>query len=63
MGREARLNRTPQARADRTLRRMLAFFPDRATYEQWLAARRVSDAHRVHMEQFLPAHLKPQGSV
>lgn len=63
MGWQARVNGTPQARADRQLRRLLALFPDRATYEQWLSARQVDDGKRAHMEQFLPAHLKAQGTV
>lgn len=63
MGREARLHATPEARAERKLRRVLALFPDRATYEQWVTARSVPDAYRAHMESCLPAHLKAQGSV
>lgn len=63
MGREARINQHPDVQAQRTLRRLLMLFPDRATYEQWLTARAVDDKRRAHMEQFLPTHLKAQGSV
>ena len=63
MGREARANATPQARVERDLRRALALFPDRQTYEQWLEARQVPEPHRTHMEQFLPDALKAQGTV
>lgn len=63
MGWQARINQHPDVQAQRTMRRILMLFPDRATYEQWLTARNVSEAHRAHMEQFLPEHLKVQGSV
>lgn len=49
--------------AEATLRAVLAAFPNRATYEQWLTARQVPDEYRAHMEQFLPAHLQAQGAV
>lgn len=63
MGWAARANATPQARAERDLRRALALFPDRQTYEQWLAARSVPDDHRAYMERYLPDALKAQGTV
>ena len=64
MGYAQRLNpRKPDTGPERQLRRVLALFPDRSTYEQWLTARSVDDAHRAHMERFLPAHLRVQGSV
>lgn len=56
---EAKRRRTAEA----TLRAVLAAFPDRATYEQWLTARQVPEAHRAHMESRLPAHLQAQGTV
>lgn len=64
MGWAARANpSTREPQAVRRLRRLLALFPDRATYERWLTARGVPEANRAHMEQFLPAHLTEQGSV
>lgn len=49
--------------AEHKLRLMLDLFPDRTTYEQWLTAREVDDAHRAHLEQFLPARLQAQEAV
>lgn len=64
MGYAARLNpRTREDAADRRLRRLLALFPDRATYERWLSERNVNDAKRAHMEHFLPDALKAHGTV
>ena len=64
MGWAQRANpRTPDTCVERQLRRMLALFPDRQTYEQWLDARVVSDQQRAHLERYLPDPLKAQGSV
>lgn len=69
MGYAARLNPNTTAEAKRrrtaeaTLRAVLAAFPDRATYEQWLTARQVPDEYRAHMESRLPPHLQAQGAV
>lgn len=63
MGYMERFKASPQQRAERRLRNLLALFPDRATYEQWLTARNVGDEERAHMERFLPAQLRPQGTV
>ena len=49
----------PQA----ALRQMLRYFPDRAAYEAWCAARDLSDDERAHMEGFLPAALQAKGTV
>lgn len=49
--------------AEADMRAVLALFPDRATYEQWLTAREVPEQHRAHMEQFLPAALRAVTSV
>lgn len=58
---------TRQAKRQRTIERnirwTLSLFPDRETYEHWLSARAIDDAHRAHLEVFLPDHLKAQGSV
>lgn len=53
----------PPITAEHKLRLMLDLFPDRTTYEQWLTARKVDDAHRAHLEQFLPARLQAQEAV
>ena len=65
MGWAARANptNTPQGRHEAQLRRVLAMFPDRSTYEQWLVKSQMDDAHRAHLEQFLPARLRAQGAV
>lgn len=42
---------------------MLALFPNRETYEQWLTAREVPGDVCQHLEQFLPARLQTQGTV
>ena len=47
----------------RSLMAALALFPDRETYEQWCAARAISDEQRAHMEAYLPARLQAQGTV
>ena len=52
-----------QRTVERNLRAMLSLFPDRETYEHWLTAREIDDAHRAHLEAFLPDHLKAQGTV
>lgn len=49
--------------AEAELRAALALFADRATYETWLTARGYDDAHRAHLERFLPASLQAQGTV
>lgn len=59
MGWAARADKT--GRVERELRQILALFPDRSTYEQWLTA--VTDRQRAHLEQFLPDRLKAQGTV
>ncbi len=64
MGRLSRLNpRTEpavqqQLTAEATLTKLLALFPDRATFEQWAEARQVPPEARAHMEKHLPAHLQ-----
>lgn len=60
-------NTLPEMRRRLTLehgmRAMLALFPDRTTYEQWLGSRAVTDEQRAHLEQFLPARLQQEGTV
>ena len=64
MGYAQRANpRQPDTASERKLRRMLALFPDRATYEAWIEARSVDESHRAHMERYLPDALKAQGTV
>lgn len=64
MGYAQRANpQKPDTAAQAQMRRVLALFPDRATYEQWLTAREVPDEHRAHMESFLPEHLQAKGTV
>lgn len=66
MGWAQRINpgATPKAKQRRTndarLRAMLALFPDRATFEQWVTAKAVPDDLRAHLESFLPAHLQQE---
>ncbi len=62
MGREARLPRSVPPPKDE-LRALLALFPDRATYEQWLTARAVSPELTAHMELLLPPRLQVSGTV
>jgi uncharacterized NAD(P)/FAD-binding protein YdhS len=50
-------------RQGREIMAMLALFPDRTTYEQWLTAREVADDVRAHLEQFLPARLLTKWTV
>lgn len=54
---------SPRERANQELRAMLALFPDRATYEQWLTAREIDADARAHMEGFLPERLRAHGQV
>jgi hypothetical protein len=64
MGYASRLNpRAQESTVERRLRRMLALFADRQTYEQWLAARGVSDQQRAHLERYLQQALQAHGSV
>lgn len=65
MGWAARANhvRTMRERNEADLRTLLQQFPDRSTYERWLTDYDVDDQHRSHLEAFLPAHLRVQGTV
>lgn len=64
MGRLSRLNphTTPEAQrqltAEAHIRKLLALFPDRSTFEQWATAKALPDNVRAHMERHLPPHLQ-----
>lgn len=66
MGWSARANpRSAEGKSEREalnarLRRFAEFFALRADYEAYLTDRGVTDAERVYLEQFLPAHLQQQ---
>lgn len=45
------------------VRRTLALFPDRATYERWLATQDPPEEVRAHLETLLPSRLQAQGHV
>ena len=55
--------RKGRERREDELRRLLGQFPDRSTYERWVAQSRIDDAHRAHLEAYLPAQLRAQGAV
>ena len=57
------MNGTRRDRREEELRRVLALFPDRSAFEQWCVKSRIDDAHRAHLERFLPAALRVQGTV
>lgn len=59
----AKHQRTLRLRREDELRRVLALFPDRAAYEAWITKSQIDDAHRAHLERFLPASLRAQGTV
>ena len=47
--------------AEANLRTVLALFPDRSTFEQWVEARQLTDEQRAHLESYLPPALQAQG--
>lgn len=57
------MNGTRRDRREEELRRVLALFPDRSAYEQWLVKSQIDDTGRAHLEHFLPAALRVQGTV
>ena len=57
------MNQGGRARREEELRRILALFPDLSTYEHWVTKSQIDDEHRAHLEAYLPAHLRVQGTV